>query len=50
MDPIVHTLIIPAHEANADGNAAMWCFKDAAKSKMRVTRPVQFFGDLSLPF
>jgi len=25
-------------------------FKDAAKSKMRVTKPLQFFGDISLPF
>jgi len=43
MDTLVYTLITPAHEANADGNiAAVWCFKDAAKSKMRVTKPLQF--------
>jgi len=50
MDTLVYMPITPAHEANADGNiAAVWCFKDAAKSKMRVTRPLHF-GDLSLPY
>jgi len=44
MGTLVYTLITLAHEANADGNiAAVWRLKDAAKSKMRVTRLFAIF-------